>query len=453
MDKDTIVAIATPRGRSARGIVRLSGAKALEVVSRCLSEPLASGTFLMCEGRFLLPDTAPFPVVVYVMRAPRSYTREDVVEIHTAGSPALLGAILGQMRRGGARLAEPGEFTRRAFLSGRIDLAQAEAVLRLITSRSDAEEHLALSALRGDLSGEVRGVRRPLLDLAVEIEAGLDFSEEDITFAPESVQRETIRSSLRAVGGILETSRARRVFREEVVAVLYGPVNAGKSSIFNMLAGSPEAIVEAAPGTTRDFLEAAVEIEGAHFLLVDTAGVRTAAEVVERIAVERAHLVVKEAQVVLFVVDASRKPGAEARRLYEEVCRLPHITVLNKADKGLAVTADDWRGTFGGEEVVEVSAVTGRGKGELELALAEHVFGGRIDLSGTRFLLEERQKACLEEAAGALGRALEALGRRAGDEIVSLDVREAVQALGSLTGEDFVEDLLEEVFSRFCVGK
>ncbi len=453
MDKDTIVAVATPRGSGARGIVRLSGAKALDILSRCLSEPLDGGTFVRCEARFLLPDTAAFPVVVYIMRAPRSYTREDIVEIHTVGSPALLSAILEEMRRGGARLAEPGEFTRRAFLNGRIDLAQAEAVFWLITSRSDAEEHLAMSALRGDLSSEVGGVRRPLLDLAVEIEAGLDFLEEDISFAPERVQRETLQSSLRTVNRILETSRARRVFREEVVAVLYGPVNAGKSSIFNMLAGSPEAIVQAAPGTTRDFLEAAVEIEGGHFLLVDTAGVRTAAEVVERIAVERAHLIVKEAQVVLFVVDASRKPGAEVRRLYEEVCRLPHIVVLNKADKGLAVTADDWRATFGDEEVVEISAVTGRGRDELEMALAEHVFGGRIDLSGARFLLEERQKVCLEEASAALRRALEALGRRAGDEIVSLDVREAVQALGSLTGEDFVEDLLEEVFSRFCVGK
>lgn len=451
--EDTIAAIATPRGKGARGIVRLSGPDALPVAESCLDRALPKAAYRLHNAAFRLPRTAPFPVSVYIMTAPRSYTREDVVEIHAPGAPPLLAAILDELRHSGARLAAPGEFTRRAFLNGRIDLAQAEAVLAVIRSASDAEEKLALSALRGDMRDHLRPVRRQLMELAVDIEAGLDFVEDDISFAPESRRQAGLRSAAAAIREILEHSYARTVFHEEVVAVLYGATNAGKSSIFNMLAGSPQAIVEPTPGTTRDFLEAAVEIEGAHFLLVDTAGVRTPAEVVEQIAVETSRRIAREAQIVLFVVDASLRPSPEVDALYRDVRRLPHLVLLNKSDKPSALSHDQWRRRFPDAAALEISAETGTGRDELELAMARQVHLGGVNLSGSRFLLVERQKACLGDAADALKRARDAVDREAGDEILSLEIRQACEALGNVTGESYLDDLLDEVFSRFCLGK
>jgi tRNA modification GTPase len=243
------------------------------------------------------------------------------------------------------------------------------------------------------------------------------------------------------------------VLREEVAAVLYGAANAGKSSIFNMLVGSPEALVEAAPGTTRDFLEAEVELEGVRFLLVDTAGVRTPAEVVEAIAVERSVDKAAQAQLVLFVADASASLDDETARLYRTARDVPHIVVLNKTDLPRAVTADHWRERFGDGPVIEFSATTGEGARELEIAMARAVIGGDLDLSGSRFLIEERHRAGLEDSLAALGRSREAVENDRGDEFVALELREAAEVIGRIIGRGYAEDLLGAVFSRFCIGK
>lgn len=433
--------------------MRLSGTDALSIANRCLVPPVGQGTYRTFEARFVLPDTAPFPVLVYLMRAPKSYTREDVLEIHAPGSPPLLAAITRELCRAGARLSEPGEFTRRAFLNGRIDLAQAEAVLAVIRSRSDAEEGLALSALAGDLSNEVARIRKGLVNLAVDIEAGLDFFDEEVNLVPRDLQSARICEARSDIAELLARSVTSRVFREDVLVVIYGPANAGKSTLFNALTGGQHAIVHDRPGTTRDFLEATVEIDAARFLVVDTAGVRRPAEVVEQIAVGRTHSFVREAQIVLFVVDASEPFSAQARRLYAATARLPHVVVLNKADKPLAIDTGGWRRLFSGADALEVSAHTGMGVNKLKAAIVELVHGGRVDLSTARFVLAERQRNCLQEADGALVRAQESLARGDGDEIISLEVKDAVSALGRITGDDYVEDLLDEVFSRFCLGK
>ncbi len=461
-DDNTIVAVATPRGRAALGIVRLSGGEALRIVSECLDRPLKAGSFRRVESRLTLSRTAGFPVVLYVMLAGRSYTREDVVEIHAPGSPPLLAAILSEMRTRGARLAEPGEFTRRAFLNGRIDLAQAEAVMAIVRAGSETEERLALSALKGDLSRRVGAVRGELVHLMADIEAGLDFVEDEDIFVPPERQRRSIEGAAAALAQVLSTSAVRRLYREEAAAVLYGPANAGKSSIFNLLAGSPSAIVEDMPGTTRDFLEAAVDLEGVRFILVDTAGIRPPAELVEQIALEQSERAARDAQVVAFVVDASRVPDDTARRLYESARTLPHLAILNKCDLAQPRDIAAWRRFFskGGPAqastrhgVLELSAATGRGIDDLEAALAEMVLGGFVNLSGSRYLIDARQQTCLEHALAALERAGRMVETAAGDELTALEMRDAIEALGRVTGEDYFSDLLDEVFSRFCVGK
>jgi len=455
--EDTICAIASPRGRAARGIVRLSGDHAAEVASQCLDKPVSAETFVMQPAEFRLPDTGPFPVTVYVMRAPRSYTREDVVEIHAPGSPPLLAAIMAELCRHGARLAEPGEFTKRAFLNGRIDLAQAEAVLALIRARSDDEERLALSALGGNLSNEVKAIRAKLMELVVDMEAGLDFHEDEAVFATAERQKQEVAEAASAIRALLDASAARSVYREEVLTVIYGPVNAGKSSLFNMLVGAQKAIVHETPGTTRDTLEAAVKIGPVSFLFVDTAGVRKPAETIEEMAVARSKRFAREAEVTLFVVDASEPLSSDTEALYEEVRQQPHIVVLNKADLPLAVDRKGWLERFCDARVVEVSAERNSGRLALEDALVEAVEGGEVDLSTMRFYLAGRQRRLLEEALDALARAGLAAGNVAqtggAEEIVALELREAVEALGRITGEDYVADLLDEVFSRFCLGK
>ena len=450
---DTIIAIASPQGGGARGIVRLSGPRAVEAASRILESPIPDGTYLVHETRLVLPDTAPFGVAVYVMRAPRSYTREDVIEIHAPGSPPLLAAILSSLAGPGVRLAQPGEFTRRAFLSGRIDLAQAEAVLSVIRAQNDNEERLALSALSGQVSSRVRAIRAKLVELSSDIEAGLDFVEDGVTFATRDKKRTEIAAAAQAVRAMLDEALSAHVFNEETLVVIYGPANAGKSSLFNALAGQEIAIVNETPGTTRDLLEKRVVLDGARFVVVDTAGVRPPAETIEQVAISRTRSFVREAQAVLFVVDASKPLSAGVEALYVDAAELPHVVVLNKADKGLVVDAAGWRRAHGAGAAIEASAATGAGLSEIQRALAGLVRRGAVDMSTGRFLFAARQAECLKCALEALSRASLAVEAGEPDEIVSLFARESVEALGRVTGEDYVEDLLDDVFSRFCLGK
>jgi tRNA modification GTPase len=387
------------------------------------------------------------------MRQPRSYTREDVVEVHLPGAPPLVAAVLRELCRAGARIAEPGEFTKRAFLSGRIDLAQAEAVLSVIRSRSDAEEKLALSCLAGNLTAAVSRVRKSLVDLSADIEAGLDFLEDDVSLVSRDRLAAGISSAQSDVAAIVRQSVAERAFREEALVVIHGPVNAGKSTLFNLLAGGEFAIVHEMPGTTRDYLEAIVDLEGLTLTLVDTAGIRPPAELIEEIAVSRSRAVVAGSHLVLFVVDAGVPLDDSVASLYRAAACTPHVVVLNKADRPMVLDAARWIARFGDCPVVEVSASAGRGHDRVRRAILDLVTGGAVDLSAARFLLAERQRRCIDEADAALARARDCVSRGDGDEIVSFEIREAANALGRVTGDSYVEDLLDEVFGRFCLGK
>ncbi len=375
-------------------------------------------------------------------RAPRSYTREDVVEIHLPGSPPLVEALVRELVEAGARPARPGEFTLRAFLNGRLDLAQAEAVERIISAEDQEERRAALELLGGGFSRRLRDVESALLDLCADAEASMDFPEEDIEILSAEEARRRAAAALESLRSLAAETASAWVADRRPSAVLAGPPNAGKSSLFNALTGG-DALVADAPGTTRDVLAAELDV-GVRVRLLDTAGLQEASGV-DAEAVRRAREAAAAADVVLFVVDAADWRAA----LPLEPMGRPAILVVNKCD--LAPGGDVGR-RFHIREVVCTSAKTGEGLLELKMALAGMLAAGGASGPAARFRVDVRQRALLLEAEAALARAAGAASGL-GMEFVALDLRAALWALGGITGRDAGEDLLDRIFSRFCLGK
>ncbi len=410
---ETVVALATPPGPSLRAVVRLSGPGAAEI---------ARGV----PGAVL-------------RRAPRTYTREDLVEIHLPGSPPLVEALLRDLVARGARPARPGEFTLRAFLNGRIDLVQAEAVEQLISAEGEEELRAALGQLGGGLSGPIARLESGLLDLAADAEAALDFPEEDLELVPLEAARRRAGTLREAVRALRAESAPCRAPGGRPVAALFGPANAGKSSLFNALAGA-DALVSPVAGTTRDVLAADLE-RPLPLRLLDAAGVGEGGAAGPAAEAERrAREAACGADLVLFVVDASDW----ARAVPLEPRGAPVLLVVNKCD---LVPGDAARAGFAAREAALVSARTGEGLEALREALGRML--GASGSAGGRFRLNLRQRAALLDAEAALDRAAEAEGL----ELAALDLRAALAALAALSGRDAGEELLDRVFSRFCLGK
>lgn len=437
---DTIAAVATAPGVGGIAIVRVSGPQAVEVAERVIRLP---------KGR--LTRAAPWrlrlgwaedeggrrldQVLAVVMRGPRSYTREDMVEVHCHGGAAAAGAVLAQLVAAGARPAGPGEFTRRAFLNGRLDLAQAEAILGLVNARAEGGLRVAAGQLAGGLSAEVRRLRGGLLQVAASLAVAIDFPE-DVEVEPPKLA--AIRTELAA---LVETGRAGQIIRQGFSVVIAGRPNAGKSSLFNALLGADRAIVTEHAGTTRDFITEAVDWDGLPVTLTDTAGLRETAEPVEALGVERARQAVAAADLILGVVDAAGDP--------------PDSGVLQELEpeRTLSVwTKTDLRAPAG--PGLAVSALTGEGIPELRRAIAAHS-GAAVAMAGGGgpCLVSLRHQGAAARALAAVDRAEGGLRAGLPWELVALDVNEAVEALGEVTGESLRDDLLEQVFAQFCIGK
>jgi tRNA modification GTPase len=415
VNADTIVALSTPPGGGLRAIVRLSGARAVEI----------GGS---------LPGAV-------VLRGPRTFTREDVVEIHLPGSAPLVERLLRELLERGARPARPGEFTLRAFLNGRLDLAQAEAVELLISAEDDAERRAALGQLEGDFSRRLSAIEGSLLDLCADAEAAIDFVDQDIELLPVATALERSRAALAALRGLLGESAARAVSDERPTVALYGPPNAGKSALFNALSGS-DAIVSDVPGTTRDVLAAEIDV-GIRVRLLDAPGDQEAPGL-DGLAVRRSREALRRADLLLFVVDAAAPEAA----LPLEPSGRPAVLVLNKADLGRPQAL---RRRFRLREAVWTSAATGEGLGDLKGVLGT-LLRGEDAGPAARFRITLRQRALLREAEAALDRAAGA-APGLGMEFVAADLRCALAALGGISGRASDEDLLDRIFSRFCLGK
>lgn len=468
--QDTIVAISTAVGVGAIGIVRLSGPDAVGIACKAFraarDKPVQpEETYTLVYGHVVDPESGDLvdEVLLAVMRKPRSYTREDVAELHCHGGVAAQRSLLRLMVRLGARLAEPGEFTRRAFLNGRIDLAQAESVAAIVAARSSGALRASVRQLEGGLSDKVRWARRSLLGLLAGIEATMDFCDEDV----DEVDWATLSKGLAEVKGelleLLQTAFLGRALEQGVRTAIVGRPNVGKSSLLNALLMRERAIVSDIPGTTRDTVEELLEIGGIPIHLVDTAGMRTGGDQVEQLGVERSVKAMAQADLVLAVTDLSA-PWAEAdTRLVSDLDPARSIIVGNKCDlvkdgpealgEGLARRVSGMGVLGPGVRVCVVSALTGAGLDGLRQQIQQVVTGGEAFHLEEPILAGERQRVLTEEACESLEAALVGAARAGGEELVCEDIRGAVAALGRITGEELTPDLIDEIFSRFCLGK
>lgn len=455
--KETIAAISTAPGPGAIGIVRLSGPAAEKIaglIFRSRRPGPALESHRLYYGRIFSPRTGRTidEGLVALLRSPRSYTGEDTLEIYCHGGPVVLQSVLEEVIHAGARPAGPGEFTERAFLNGRIDLAQAEAVIDLIAASSSRAAALALSQLQGALSAGVRELRDAVLDALAPIEALVDFPEEEI-----EIDLSALADSLSKVSGeiraLLATYREGRITREGLDIVIAGRTNVGKSSLLNRLIGRERVIVTPVPGTTRDFIEETVVIRGIPVRITDTAGIRESDDAIERQGIERVWERIAAADAILVMVDGSEPCGEEDISIMSAVAGKPVIPVINKSDLPGRFRWEEMRRRFPDGEPVRISATRGDGIEELEDRIIALCMGDAAERRSEAVLSNIRHKLLLEKAGDLLSGARDGLSRNISPEFISLDLRGAADALGEIIGETAREEVLDRIFSRFCIGK
>ncbi len=463
---DTICAIATPVGEGGVGIVRLSGEKAIDVAAGLVA--LRSGTGLASAAGHVLHHAdildpadatgrAPLDeALVAVMRGPNSYTGEDVVELQCHGGMLILQTICEALVRAGARLAEPGEFTKRAFLNGRLDLAQAEAVLDTIRAKTAGSLRIAQEQLRGALSREIDAVREALVGLLAHVEAGIDFVEEDIAFIPTPELTAGLRRAHETVSSLLAHGREGRILREGVAAAIIGRPNVGKSSLLNALLRTDRAIVTPVPGTTRDVLEEVLNIRGIPVRLLDTAGIRETGDPVEQEGVRRSRAALEQADLLLIVLDGSAPLADDDRALLQESGAAgdqKRLVIVNKRDLPRRIDPSSLPSGAPGWGLVEISARTGEGLDDLRDRIRTLLLQPEFEARETVLVTHLRHQAALQRTRDALTAALGSVEAGTAGELIAMDLRAAIDALGEITGTVTTDDILDRIFSEFCIGK
>jgi tRNA modification GTPase len=457
MLEDTIAAIATPLGEGGLAVLRISGPQALAVADHCFapagksaSKPSAAASHTIHFGHIVRGGRTLDEVLLSVLRAPRTFTREDVVEITCHGGVLPAKLVLDALLASGARLAEPGEFTRRAFLNGRIDLAQAEAVADLIHSRTELALHAANEQLAGKLSQRINELRDQMLKTLAHVEAHIDFPDEDI--APDTKDELTARleRGVAFMEELLRTADEGQILRRGIRAAIVGRPNAGKSSLLNQLLGHDRAIVSAIPGTTRDTIEETANIRGLPVIFIDTAGLREAGDEIELEGIRRSRQSLHAAEFILHVLDAS-EPFTEADRLYlSEFAGKKRLLVLNKTDLPSRLELPS---TLKPSALLSVSCITGQGLESLKDAIKDLIWSGEIKAEMLQVMINSRHQDALSRARTATLHTVEALRSNATLELVAMDLRIAVNAIGEIVGKTTTEDLLDTIFSQFCIGK
>ena len=458
MDESTIAAVSTAPGEGGVAVIRVSGKNA-HAMLRKIFVPAGRSGFSerrLSFGKIIDPGTEETvdEVLCAVMSSPNTYTGEDVAEIHSHGGYVVPAKILELLTALGARVAAPGEFTQRAFLNGKMDLAQAEAVSDIIGAQTENSLRYARAQLEGSLSATVNGLKDRILDVLAEMEANLDFPEEDIDPVRKELIRNEVESVKRELEKLVESYDRGRMFRDGVAAVILGKPNVGKSSILNRLVGRERAIVSPAPGTTRDFIEEKVNVGGIPLTIADTAGIRDAEDEVEKTGVELSLAKAADAEFVLAVLDRSAELDDLDLKVVERARVKKHLVVLNKSDLERRLETRKLYRVVDPESVVETSARNGTGMDRLGDAVFEILSGSESGLDASETVLTNlRHKNSMKRSLDHLRAFLDLLGKNEYPEILSVDLRSSMNSLGEITGEVTTEDILGRIFSRFCIGK
>lgn len=456
---DTIAAMATPVGLGGIGIIKISGPQSEDIVRNIFQPRKPVDHFQshhLYYGHILDPSNGQIvdEVLLSVMRGPHTYTREDVAEINCHSGYIILQRILSLVLTNGARLAEPGEFTKRAFLNGRIDLTQAEAVMESIAARTSQALRMATSQLAGSLYGRVKGIRDCLLDVLAVLEVAIDFPEEDGEIL------EAGKWAWRIEGGVVEplqellaSYEQGRIYREGVAVAIVGKPNVGKSSLLNALLEEERAIVTAIPGTTRDIIEELLNVKGIPIKIVDTAGLREARDEIEGIGIKLTRKRIAEADLLLLVIDGSKELTSGDYKIYEDIQGQPFLAVVNKMDLGITVDLKRLGESFAPKEVVVVSALQGTNMERLKEAIFSAIVTGGSDVREAAIVPNARQHAALARALPIVFQVRQNLLDHVPPDIVAIDLKEALECLGEITGQTTSEDVLDRIFSQFCIGK
>jgi tRNA modification GTPase len=452
---DTIVALATAHGKGAIAVIRLSGPEAITIADNLFhgKSLAAQDSHTLHFGTIREAGKIIDEVVVSLFKAPHSYTREHVVEISCHGSDYIVEQIVKATLRQGARLAEAGEFTKRAFLNGQLDLAQAEAVADLIASDSHLSHEVAMKQMRGGFSQEIKALRAQLIHFASMIELELDFGEEDVEFADRSALQNLVFNIQRLIRSLLKSFEFGNVIKNGVPVVIVGKPNAGKSTLLNALLNEEKAIVSDVAGTTRDFIEDEINLEGISFRFIDTAGLRETTDKVESIGVERTLKKVEEASLVLYLFDVQATTPEELAA-ETNALQLPGTkTLLAVANKIDTVTAPDLSPYQAIADTVSISAAKGAGMEALKQKLIGKVKVNQLDTSDQTIVTNLRHYQSLENTNAALDDVLNGLAINISGDLLASDIRRALYSLGEITGEITTDDLLENIFTKFCIGK
>jgi len=458
MEFDTITAISTPKGEGAIAIVRLSGDQAVQIANKLFKEKDLNivDSHTIHYGHLVDPSTETIveEVMVSVLRAPKTFTREDVVEINCHGGIYSVNKVLELVLSSGARLAEPGEFTKRAFLNGRIDLSQAEAVMDLIRSKTDRAMAIAMNQVEGRLSKMVSGLRQTLLEILAHIEVNIDYPEyDDVEEMTNTVLIEKAKTVQNEIQRLLETSKQGKILREGLSTVIIGRPNVGKSSLLNTLVQESKAIVTDIPGTTRDVIEEYVNVKGVPLRLIDTAGIRETKDVVEAIGVERSKKVLNLADLVLFVLNNNEQLTEEDRVLYKQMSGKDVIVIINKTDLPQNLDIEEVKQLVGNATIVTTSLKEEQGIEDLEKAIADLYFEGQIESQDLTYLSNARHIALLKQAESTINDATEAMRNGMPIDLVQIDLTRAWELLGEIIGDTVQESLINQLFSQFCLGK
>lgn len=459
MDLDTITSISTPMGEGAIGIVRLSGPQAVEIADK-----LYKGKHLLNDvpshtinyGHIIDPESKEVveEVMVSVLRATKTFTREDIIEINCHGGILTINRVLELTMTYGARMAEPGEFTKRAFLNGRIDLSQAEAVMDFIRSKTDRASKVAMNQIEGRLSDLIKKQRQSILEILAQVEVNIDYPEyDDVEDATTEFLLEQSKEIKQEINRLLDTGAQGKIMREGLSTVIVGKPNVGKSSMLNNLIQDNKAIVTEVAGTTRDVLEEYVNVRGVPLRLVDTAGIRETEDIVEKIGVERSRKALSQADLILFVLNNNEALTQEDYTLYEVVKNEDVIVIVNKMDLEQNIDINEVKDMIGDTPLIQTSMLKQEGIDELEIQIRDLFFGGEVQNQDMTYVSNSRHISLLKQARQTIQDAIDAAESGVPMDMVQIDLTRTWEILGEIIGETASDELIDQLFSQFCLGK